>query len=122
MKAQIINYTFMILLLAAHFSRAGKDVLVIVILLIPFLFFIKQRWVIQLLQGVAFYATLVWSWSTYEYVSARMANGDDWIRLLFILVALAVYSAWCGYYLLSDRVKELYSFNLDQAADDAETS
>lgn len=112
----------MILLLAAHFSRADKDLLTIVVLLTPFLFFIKQRWVIQILQGVAFYAALVWSWSTYEYVSARMANGDAWIRLLVILVAVAVYSAWSGYFLLSDRVRELYGFNPNQATDDAKAS
>jgi len=121
-KAQIITYSFMILLLAAHFSRANNNLLAFVILVIPFLLFIKERWVIQVLQGVAYLATLVWIFAAYDYILIRIADGDDWQRLLIIMMAVALYSAFSGYFLMSKRVKERYGFEIDTAGKDEDSN
>jgi len=108
MKAQIISYSFMMLILAAHFSRANNNVLAIIILFLPFLLFIKKSWVIDVLQGVGGLAAIVWIYTGYQYVQVRLAAGDDWIRLVFIIASVALYSAWSAYFLRSEHVKEVY--------------
>lgn len=108
MKAQITAYSFMILLLAAHFSRANSNFLAIIALLIPFLLFIKKSWVIDLLQGVGGLAVVVWLYAAYQYVQLRIEARDDWVRLLFIIAAIALYSGWSSYFLRSEHVKETY--------------
>jgi len=98
----------MILLLAAHFSRANNNTLAIITLLIPLLLFIKKSWVIDLLQGVGALAAVVWTYTGYQYVQIRMTAGEDWIRLVLIIGAIVLYSAWSSYFLRSERVKEIY--------------
>jgi len=108
MRSQIIVYSFMILLLAAHFSRANNDAVAVLILLIPFLLFIKKSWVIQVLQAVGYLASVAWLFSAYQYIQLRISAGEGWIRLAFIIVAIALYSAWSSYYLGSEKVKDTY--------------
>lgn len=119
MKSRIIPYVFMILLLSAHFSRAGNPVLMFLVLGIPFLFFVRKAWVIQALQVVAYAATIVWVFSIYEYVVQRIMNGDDWLRLMIILLAVALYSAWTGYFLTAGKFKEYYGIGGEE--DEPET-
>jgi len=108
MISRIIIYCFMIILMAAHFSRANHDILALISLLIPLLLFIKQKWVIDILEGVAYLSALVWLYGAYRYIQIRIATGDDWGRLLLIMGAVALFSAWSGYFLRSERIKEAY--------------
>ena len=98
----------MIILLAAHFSRAGNDVLAMATLLIPFLFFVKQKWVIMTLEVIAYLSAVIWLYGAYEYIQIRLATGDDWFRLLMIMGGVALYTAWTGFFLRSDKIKEVY--------------
>lgn len=111
MRSRVIAYSFMILILAAHFSRANSNILAVLALLIPFFLFIKKAWVIDVLQMLGYLAAVVWIFTGYQYVQLRIASGDDWIRLVFIIAAVAVYSAWSAYFLRSDRVKEIYGIS-----------
>lgn len=108
MISRIVAYAFTIILLAAHFSRAGMDALSALVILLPFLLFIKRPWVIQLLQTVAFLGVVAWLYSAYQYVQIRIANGDDWLRLLIILGAVALYTLWSGVFLRSGVMLEKY--------------
>lgn len=101
----------MIILLAAHFSRADNDILAGISLLIPFLFLIKQKWVILSLEMIAYVAAVFWLIGAYQYIQIRIAAGDDWIRLLIIMGAVALYSAWTGFFLRSGKIKDIYGMN-----------
>jgi len=119
MKARIIAYSFMILLLAAHFLRANDIGLMIIVLLLPFLFFVKKPWAIQVLQVVAYAGAFLWIFTAYETIVFRVSEERDWLRLMIILFSVAIYSAWTGYFLNSGRVKDIY----DESGDDeAESS
>jgi len=111
LKSRIIPYVFMIILLAAHFSRGGNDILAVLTLLIPFLFFIKQKWVITSLEVIAYLSALVWLFGAYQYIQLRIASGDDWMRLLIIMGCVALYTAWTGFFLRSDKIKKVYGMN-----------
>jgi hypothetical protein len=108
MKPRIVAYSFMILLLAAHFVRSGSPLLMVGVLLFPFLFFIKRHWVIQILQIVAYAGALIWMFTAYEYIIIRISEGHNWFRLMLILFAVATYTAWTGYLLNSEKVKAIY--------------
>lgn len=108
MKSRIAAYSLMILLLAAHFSRAGNPILMVLVLVFPFLFLIKKAWVIQVLQVVSYASAIIWVFSAYQYIVIRISNGQDWLRLMIILFVVALYSALTGYLLNSDKVKEIY--------------
>ncbi len=111
MISRIIAYSFMILLLAAHFSRAGNDIVAGITLLIPLLFFIKQKWVITTMEVIAYLSAIVWLYGAYQYIQIRIATGDDWIRLLVIMGAVALYTAWTGFFLRSPRIRKVYGLD-----------
>jgi len=108
MKARIITYSLMILLLAAHFSRAGNPLLMVAVLGFPFLFFVRKAWILQVLQVVAYAAAIVWVFSAYEYIVIRISEGRDWLRLMIILFTVAIYSAWTGYFVNSKKMQALF--------------
>lgn len=103
----------MVILLAAHFSRADQTLLAILILLAPALLFIRQKWVIYSLQGLAYLGSIAWLVSAYRYIQVRIATGDDWIRLLIILGAVALYTFWAGYFLRSPRIDARYGLTTE---------
>lgn len=103
MRTTIIVYSLMILLLSAHFSRADNNILSVITLLIPFLFFIKQAWVTYVLQIIGYLSALIWFYSAYSYIQIRQAAGEDWLRLLIIIGCVGLYSAWTGYRVGSTR-------------------
>ncbi|MEA3287199.1 MAG: hypothetical protein U9Q77_07470 [Candidatus Marinimicrobia bacterium] len=111
MRIRIINYSFMILLLAAHFSRANNNLFAGLVLFVPFLLLIRRGWVVPLLQGVGYLAALSWLFSAYQYIQLRIAEGDDWIRLAVIIFTIAVYSAWSSYYLNPKSGKDTNDIN-----------
>jgi len=101
----------MVILLAAHFSRANNDVLAFITLLVPFLLFIKQKWVIHTLEIIAYLSAFVWLFGAYQYIQIRIAAGEDWIRLLVIMGVVALYSAWSGFFLRSPRINKVYGID-----------
>jgi predicted membrane protein len=101
----------MIILLAAHFSRGGNDILAGITLVVPFLFLVKQKWVIIGLELLAYLAAVVWLYGAYAYIQIRIATGDDWMRLLIIMGAVALYTAGVGFFLRSQKIKEVYGIN-----------
>jgi len=101
----------MIIFLAAHFSRGGNDIPALLTLLIPFLLFVKQKWVIITLEVFAYLAAGVWLFGAYQYIQVRIAGGDDWIRLLIIMGCVALYTAWAGFFLRSGKIKEVYGLD-----------
>jgi len=107
-KSRIIPYVIMTLLLAAHFSRAGNSILMVISLLLPFLFFVKQKWVLPTLEIAAYLAAAAWLWSAYQYIQVRIATGDDWMRLLIIMGSVALFTAWTGFFLRSEKMKAAY--------------
>ena len=108
MALRIILLSFSYLLLAAHFSRLDMTVLSIISLLIPFLLFIKKSWVLILLQVGCYIAALEWIRTAFFYIEIRESRGDDWMRLAFILAAIAIITALSGVLLNFGKIKEKY--------------
>ena len=115
MKARIGAYSFMILVLAAHFSRGDHNLVAVITLFIPLLLLIKKAWVIYVLQAVGVLGAVAWIFSIVHYVQQRLAAGDDWLRLLIILGLVVIYSLWATYFLSSGPVKTIYHVSETEA-------
>ncbi len=80
-------------ILAAHFYRASAwlplSCCVVLALLLP----LRRAWVPRLVQGCLIAGTGEWVWTAFVLVQQRMALGQPWLRLVFILGLVAVLTA-----------------------------
>lgn len=77
-------------LLAAHFSRAGIDLLAGLSLGLPFLLLVRKPWARWTLRIALVLGGLEWLRTLVRLVSERRSQGEDWIRLAAILAAVAL--------------------------------
>ena len=81
------------ILMAAHFSRASQNGLSIVCLMLPFLLFIKRRWVAKVFQVLLLIGAIEWIQTTLRIVHIRQVQGEAWMRLVIILGSVALFTA-----------------------------
>jgi hypothetical protein len=105
---RVIPIIIAALLLAAHFLRAGNLLLTAVCGLMPLLLLIKKRWSVWALQLFAFAGVVIWLGVAITIVRQRIMLGDSWLRVLFILGGVALFTAAAGLLLNSAAVKERY--------------
>ncbi len=108
MFIRIIAFVVACLLLGAHFLRQGSLPLVGVCLLAPFLFFVKKRWALSVLQVFAYGGAAVWLYTTITLVRHRMAVGAPWTRMSLILLGVAAFTLLAAYLISSDVLKKRY--------------
>jgi hypothetical protein len=105
-----------LLLLAAHFYRAGIVPLAGLCLVLPALLFVRQRWVPWVMQGALVLGCLEWLLSLYRFASVRIALEQPWTRLAIILGAVALLTALSALVFRSRAVKQRYSPSTDYIA------
>jgi hypothetical protein len=108
MFARISLYIIAALLIAAHFLRVGNFIGVAFCVATPFLFFVRQRWSLLLLQALAYAAALVWLVTAWQIAAERLAFGQPWLRAALILVVVAAVSALAGGLLRSRTLQARY--------------
>jgi hypothetical protein len=96
------------LLLAAHFYRAGLLPLTVLCLSLPLLLLSHQAWVPRLFQVMLLLGALEWLRTLYGFVSMRLAFGEPWVRLAVILGAVALFTGLSGLVFNSRRLRERY--------------
>jgi len=97
-----------LLLLAAHFSRAGHLPLSILSLILLALVFVRRRWSAWTLQAVLVLGAAEWVRTTVVLVSARNAAGQPAGRLMMILGAVALLSLVAALLYRSQRLRRRY--------------
>ena len=108
MLARISLYIVTALLIAAHFLRVGNFIGVAFCVATPFLFFVRQRWSLLLLQALAYVAAAVWLVTAWQIAAERFSFGQPWLRAALILVAVAAVSALAGGLLRSRSLQARY--------------
>ncbi len=93
-----------ILVLAAHFYRAGNVLLVLAALLLLALTAVPKPWAARTLQAALLVGAAEWLRTMGAFVSERQAEGRPWLRLAVILAAVAVI---CALSALAFRTKAL---------------
>ena len=79
-----------LLLLAAHFYRAGIMFLVICIPASALILFVRTQWVARVVQGILVLGGIEWIRTLITLVMLRQDMGRPWIRLVVILGAVAI--------------------------------
>ena len=107
------KFTYMLLglntiTLAAHCSRAGLGLLSILVLLIPFVLFHKNKISIQIVQVFMVLAGAEWIRTTLHFVSQRMDTGEPWLRLAIILWIVVVAAFGSAFLLNGGQFKDIY--------------
>ncbi len=97
-----------ILLLAAHFYRAGLAVLVIIILISPFVLFVRKPWAVRIIQMELVLGGLEWIRAIFNFVQIRQAHGMPWTRLAVILGAVSLITFASALVFRSRSLKERY--------------
>ncbi|MCF6183566.1 MAG: hypothetical protein L3J56_02875 [Bacteroidales bacterium] len=96
------------LLIAAHFSRAGSNILAATALLIPGLLFIKKSWVARIVQIYLVLGAAEWVRITFKYIDIRKQIGQDWTRLAVILIVVALFTLLAALIFQSKAMKNIY--------------
>ena len=78
-----------LLLLAAHFLRAGVMPLVGLVLFLPFLLLIRRVWVARIIQISLVFGALEWLRTLFSLIDLRQEAGQPWARLAVILGVVA---------------------------------
>jgi len=85
-----------LLLVAAHFFRAGQVFFVAAALCMPLLLLVRQTWVPRVMQLVLLLAAIEWLRALIDIAQLRMHIGESWVRMAVILGAVALFTAASG--------------------------
>lgn len=97
-----------ILVLAAHFYRAGDVVLFAAALLLLTLTAVPKRWAARALQAALLLGSVEWLRTAAHFVSERQAAGRPWVRLAVILGSVALVSALSALLFKTRALRERY--------------
>ena len=89
---RLVPVILSILLLAAHFYRAGNLILVILIVASPCLLFIRSNWIVRLIQVELILGGIEWIRTMLKLVNIRQAHNLPWERLAIILGSVAAFT------------------------------
>jgi hypothetical protein len=108
MAGRIILLSFSWLLLAAHFSRADLNILMVISLLIPLILIIRKRWALITVQLLTIAGALEWIRTTWILAVSRISDGEEWARMAIILVSVSIITFIAALLLNSKKVKKSY--------------
>jgi hypothetical protein len=97
-----------VLLIAAHFSRAGLNVVAGLCLALPLLLLVRRRWVARLFQGLLLLAALEWARTAVVLTMARTDLGYPWGRLALILGLVTLFTLGSIFVFRSERLSKRY--------------
>ena len=106
---RVILIALSFVLLAAHFLRMGRPLMMIICLAAPFLLLIKKRWVLISLQIAAYLGALVWIRTCIFIVRERLAHGQRYIGAIVILGTVTLFTIVSGLLLNSTKITDRYS-------------
>jgi hypothetical protein len=108
MILRIVLLTVALLLLAAHFLRAGILVLTVACLLAPLLLLMRRRWALLLVQFLVYFGAGVWTYTAIHLVQERTMLGRPWSVAAIILGTVTLFTILAGLLLNSRAIKDKY--------------
>ncbi|HQR46575.1 MAG TPA: hypothetical protein PLB02_11295 [Thermoanaerobaculia bacterium] len=97
-----------LLVLAAHFFRAGQPALSVVSLLLVALLAVPRPWAARTLQAALLLGAAEWVRTSIFFVGIRREAGRPWGRLAAILAAVTVVTALSALVFESRRLRKRY--------------
>lgn len=108
MAWRVSLYVLAALLFGAHFLRGGNLLAAGLSLCVPLLLLHRRRWVLVVLQVLAYGAAATWLSVGAGLVQLRHQEGRSWTLALAIMVAVALVTLLAGLLLNSRAVRDRY--------------
>jgi hypothetical protein len=97
-----------VLLLGAHFFRAGQPVLVLLALIVPLVLSVRRPWAVRIVQIELIIGAIEWIRTTFILAMARESLGLPWSRLVVILGSVTLLTLFSVLVFESDSLRKRY--------------
>ncbi|MFY9329675.1 MAG: hypothetical protein WAO76_16905 [Georgfuchsia sp.] len=105
---QLFPVVLSLIVLGAHFLRAGNLVMVVVVLVIMGLLCVRRRWAVYTVQVALLLGAAEWVWILKALVTSRVEAGQPVLRLALILGGVALLTALSALVFRTARLKRWY--------------
>ena len=105
---RLLPVIFSLLILAAHFYRAGNLILVVLVAASPVLLLIRSIWIGRLIQLELLLGGIEWIRTILRLVDIRQAHNLPWERLAIILGSVAAFTILSGLVFNGKTLKTRY--------------
>jgi hypothetical protein len=109
----LFTVVFSVVMLGAHFWRAGKPLLALLCLGVLAFLGIRRRWAALIIQGLLWAGTAIWLGALWRAAAAKRAAGEPWGRLALILGAVAFFTALSSLVLEIPAIAAFYRKKID---------
>ena len=111
---QLLPVVLSLLVLAAHFLRAGHSVWLAGVLLLPALLFVRRPWAVRAVQAALLLGSLEWVRTLVLLALLRMHTGEPVQRLVVILGSVSAVSLLSAWLLQVGRLRRFYGLDRRQ--------
>lgn len=108
---RLLPVVLSLLVLGAHFLRAGNVLTVLLILGLMALVWVRRPWAGRLVQTALVLGALEWAWTLATLARARMQTGEPFVRLVAILAGVAVVTALSALIVSTAGVRRWYGLD-----------
>lgn len=105
---QLAPVVICLLVLGAHFLRAGHVVLVLLVLVLVAMLGVRRRWAGRLVQVGLVLGAVEWLRTLVSLAAGRVAAGQPWLRLVLILGCVTVVTALSALVFRSARLRRWF--------------
>ncbi len=105
---QILAIILSILLIAAHFYRAGNQILTYILISTPLILLFRNRISVRIIQILLFFATIEWWRVIYNVAHIRKMYNLPWIRFSIIMSSVALFTFATIFIFYSKTLKKIY--------------
>jgi hypothetical protein len=103
-----------LVVLAAHFVRAGSAGMAMVPLGVLVLLAVRRRWAVRVVQVVLFLAAFDWLMTLVDLARWRLLAGQPVLRLVIILGGVSAFTALSALVFRTDRLRARYGLRPPQ--------
>lgn len=93
---------------AAHFMRSGNYGVMIFLALLPFIFFIRKRYVLYLVAGILLIVSVEWVKTAINLYNLRMMMNMPATRMLIIMSSVSLFTILSAFSLFSKKMLRRY--------------
>lgn len=89
---QLLPVVLSLIVLGAHFMRAGSGIMVLIVLLLLGLLFVRRLWAARVVQAALLLGAVEWARTLVRLVAWRSQDGQPVLRLIVILGSVALFT------------------------------
>ena len=105
----LVPVVLSLLVLGAHFLRAGNALLVALVLATIALLAVRRGWAARAIQVVLVLGAVEWGWTIFRLASERSAAGQPYLRMVLILGAVTIVTVLSATVFRSARLRQWFN-------------